>query len=110
MANKRRWTPVENRELGVMAKQTKKAKRTTRPSKATPGVTIVIHPAPPPSEEDFNQARDLLRRRADALILDLAKRYSASTASELTTVLDAMDSLAEFESMERSVIGALARP
>ena len=86
-----------------MAKQTKKAKRTTRRSKATPGVQ-------PPSEEDFNRARDLLRRRADALILDLAKRYSASTASELTTVLDAMDSLAEFESMERSVTGALARP
>jgi hypothetical protein len=41
-----------------------------------------------------------LRRRADPLILDIAKRYSASTASELTTVLDAMDSLAELESME----------
>jgi hypothetical protein len=72
-----------------MAKQTKKAKR------AKP-----MRHARPPSEEDFNRARDLLRRRADALILDIAKRYSVSTASELTTVLDALDSLAELESME----------
>ena len=85
-----------------MAKQTKKAKRTKRRS-----TTLAVLP---PSEEDFNRARDLLRRRADALILDIAKRYSVSTASELTTVLDAMDSLAELESMERSVTGALARP
>jgi hypothetical protein len=48
---------------------------------------------------DFNRARVLLRQRADALVLDLAKRYLASVASELTTVLDAMDSLAEFERM-----------
>jgi hypothetical protein len=68
------------------------AKRTTKAKRAKP--------ARPPSEEDFNRARDLLRRRADALILDIAKRYSVSTASELTTVLDAMDSLAELESME----------
>ena len=86
-----------------MAKQTKKAKRAKPRGKETPGVLINILPAPPPSEADFNRARDLLRRRADALILDLAKRYSASTASELTTVLDAIDSLAEFESMERSL-------
>jgi hypothetical protein len=72
-----------------MAKQTKKAKR-AKPARHVP----------PPSEEDFNRARDLLRRRADALILDIAKRYSVSTASELTTVLDALDSLAELESME----------
>jgi hypothetical protein len=90
-----------------MAKQTK---RTKHRSKATPGLVLNILPAPPPSEEDFNRARDLLRRRADALILDLAKHYSAGAAAELTTVLDAMDSLAEFESMERSVTGALARP
>jgi hypothetical protein len=69
-----------------MAKQTKRAKPARH--------------VPPPSEEDFNRARDLLRRRADALILDIAKRYSVRTASELTTVLDALDSLAELESME----------
>ncbi len=84
-----------------MAKQPKKAKRTKQSS------TLAV---PPPSEEDFNRARDLLRRRADTLILDIAKRYSARTASELTTVLDAMDSLAELESMERSLTGDLARP
>ena len=76
---------------------TNKAKRNQHRSKAAPGVV--------PLEEDFNRARDLLRRRADALILDIAARYSASTASELTTVLDAMDSLAEFESMERYLRG-----
>jgi hypothetical protein len=70
-----------------MAKRTKKAKR--------------IEPAAA-SQDDFQQARDLLRQRANALILDLAKRYLASKAQELTTVLDAMDSLAEFERMQRS--------
>ena len=69
-----------------MAKRTKKAKR-TEPASA--------------SQDDFQQARNLLRQRANALILDLAKRYLASKASELTTVLDAMDSLAEFERMQR---------
>ena len=44
-----------------------------------------------PSHEDFKRARDLLRERADALILDLGNRYLASKAAELTTVLDAMD-------------------
>jgi hypothetical protein len=77
-----------------MAKQTKKAKR-AKPARHVP----------PPSEEDFNQARDLLRRRADALILDIAKRYSVSTALELTTVLNALDSLAELESMEGRLRG-----
>src|SRR5260370_41938318 len=86
-----------------MAKQTKKAKPTKPRSQATPGVVINILPAqsPPPSREDFKRAHDLLRQRAEALILDLAKRYLASKASELTTVLDAMGSLAEFEIMQR---------
>jgi hypothetical protein len=88
-----------------MAKQTKKATRAQPMLRGErPGLSVR-----PPSEEDFNRARDLLRRRADALILDIAKRYSVSTALELTTVLNAMDSLAELESMERSVTGALAR-
>jgi hypothetical protein len=82
-----------------MAKQTKKAKR-AKPARH----------APPPSEEDFNRARDLIRRRADALILDIAKRYSVRTASELTTVLDAMDSLAELESMEGRLRDPLGSP
>jgi hypothetical protein len=50
-----------------------------------------------PTQEDFQQARDLLRQRASVLILDLAKRYQVSKAEELTTVLDAIDSLAELE-------------
>jgi hypothetical protein len=85
-----------------MAKQTKKAKPTKRRGQASPGIVINILPAPSPSQEDFKGARDLLRKRADALVLGLAKRYLASTASELTTVLDAMDSLAEFDRMQRS--------
>ena len=52
--------------------------------------------------EDFKRARDLLRQRSAALILDLAKRYVASKAAELTAVLDAIDSLAELERMQRS--------
>jgi hypothetical protein len=88
-----------------MAKQTKKATRAQPVRRGeSPGLSDR-----PPSEEDFNRARDLLRRRADALILDIAKRYSVSTPLELTTALNAMDSLAELESMERSVTGALAR-
>jgi hypothetical protein len=78
------------------------AKTPKHRSKATPGVVIDILPAEPPSQDDFKRARDLLRKRTDALILDLAKRYLASTASELTTALDAMDRLAEFEKMQRS--------
>jgi hypothetical protein len=86
-----------------MAKQMKKAKRTEPRGRATPSVVIHIDPAQPsPSQEDFKRARDLLRQRAAALILDLAKRYVASKASELTAVLDAIDSLAEFERMQRS--------
>jgi len=47
-----------------MPKQTKVAK-TKRTSKATP------ISAQPPSQEDFNRARVLLRQRADALVLRL---------------------------------------
>jgi hypothetical protein len=82
-----------------MAKQTKKATGTKRQGRASAGV-VSLTPRQP-LQEDFKGARDLLRQRAAALILDLAKRYSASAASELTTVLDAMDSLAEFERMQR---------
>jgi hypothetical protein len=84
-----------------MAKQTKKAKPSKRGNQVKPGVVITILPPPPPSPEDFKRARDLLRQRSDALILDLAKRYHTAAASELTAVLDAMDSLAEFEKMQR---------
>jgi hypothetical protein len=85
-----------------MAKQTKKVKPTKRRSKETPGVVMHIVSAPPPSQEDFKRARDLLRQRAATLIADLAKRYVASKAAELTAVLDAIDSLAELERMQRS--------
>lgn len=84
-----------------MAKQTKKTKETKHRSKATSKLELNFLPALPPSQEDFTRAQDLLRQRGDALIVDLAKRYLASTASELTTVLDAMDSLAEFRRMQR---------
>jgi CspA family cold shock protein len=63
-----------------------------------------------PSQEDFKRARDLLRRRSAALILDLAKRYVASKAAELTAVLDAMDSLGELERMHRPAVGATVAP
>jgi hypothetical protein len=87
-----------------MAKQAKKAKPTKPRSKEARGIALDMLPAPPPSQEDCKRARDLLRKRADALILDLAKRYLTSKAAELTTVLDAMDSLAEFERMPRTPV------
>jgi len=86
-----------------MAKQTKKAKRTK------PGLARKL-PAPPPSQEDFKRARDLLRKRADALILDRAKRYQAGKAAELTAVLDAMDSLSELERMHWAAEGVTVAP
>jgi CspA family cold shock protein len=96
---------------GSMAKQTKTAKP-PEPGSQTPGVTIHIDPPElaSPSQWDFNRARDLLRQRSAALILDLAKRYVASKAAELTTVLDAMDSLAEFERMHRPAVCVTGRP
>jgi CspA family cold shock protein len=95
-------------EMRPMAKQTKKA----RPTKSTkpPSVGIVITPRQPPSQEEFRRARDLLRQRADALVLELAMRYLASNAAELTTVLDAMDGLAELERMHRPAVGATVAP
>ncbi len=84
-----------------MAKQSKKAKRTKPRNQTTPAPTIQII-VPAPSHEDLKRARDLLRQRADTLVLELAKRYSASNAAELTTVLDAMDSLSELENLTRS--------
>jgi hypothetical protein len=79
-----------------MAKQTKKAKGIKS------GLARNILPAPSPSQEDFERARELLGQRADALILDLAKRYQAGKAAELTTVLDAIDSLSEIERLQRA--------
>jgi cold shock protein len=93
--------------MGPMAKRTKKA-RPTKPTKA--GVKIVITPRQPPSQEEFKRARDMLHERADVLVLELAMRYLASKAGELTTVLDAMDSLAELERMHRLAVGATVAP
>ena len=94
-----------------MAKQTKKAKPTKRRAQAP---EVMIHIDPPelasPSQSDFKRARYLLRQRADVLILDLAKLYLASAAAELTTVLDAMDSLAEIERMHRPAVGVTVAP
>ena len=78
----------------AMSKQTKKAKRTKS--------NILPAPLPSPSREDFERARELLGQRADALVLDLAKRYQVGKAAELTTVLDAIDSLSEIESLSQS--------
>jgi hypothetical protein len=92
LASRRPAVGIDNTlppKTGSMAKQTQKARQTKRRGAA----------GKPPSPEEFKQARYLLRQRADALILDLAKRYRVSAASELTTVLDAMDSLAELEKM-----------
>jgi CspA family cold shock protein len=94
-----------------MAKQAKKSKPTKARSQAP---EVIIHIDTPelvsPSQEDFKRSRDLLRQRSAALILDLAKRYVASKAAELTTVLDAMDSLGEFERLHRPAVGATMAP
>jgi hypothetical protein len=84
-----------------MAKRTKKAKPAKRRGREMPGLVINILPPPPPSDEDFERARELLGRRADALIMDLAKRYQADKAAELTIVLDALESVAELERLTR---------
>ena len=93
-----------------MAKQTKKATRTKRQGKTSAEGVINILPARQPSQDSFKGARELLRQRAAALILDLGTRYAASKAAELTTVLDAMDSLAEFERIYRPAIDVTAAP
>jgi CspA family cold shock protein len=103
--------PWETESGESMAKRTKRAKP-TKPRSQASGVMIHIDPLEPdsPSQSDFNRARDLLRQRAAALILDLAKRYVASKAAELTTVLDAIDSLAEFERMHRPAVDLTVAP
>lgn len=83
-----------------MPVKTKKAKRTK----------LDVLPPPSPSREDFEQARKLLARRADALIIDLAKRYVASKAAELTTVLDAIESLSEIERLQRPAGAVIVTP
>jgi hypothetical protein len=83
-----------------MANRTKKVKPAKRRGE-TPGVVINILPPPPPSDDDFERARERLGKRADALIMDLAKRYQADKAAELTIVLDAMESLSEIERLTR---------
>jgi CspA family cold shock protein len=88
----------------LMAKQTKKVKRTKLVL-----VRNILRP-PSPSQDDFEQARELLGRRADALIMDLAKRYVASKAAELTTVLDAIDSLFEIQRLQRPAVGVTTTP
>ena len=94
-----------------MAKQTKKSKPTKAGSPAPEATTDMDPPQlASPSQGDFKRVRDLLRQRSAALILDLAKRYVTSKAAELTTVLDAMDSLAEFERMHRPAVGLPAAP
>lgn len=54
-----------------------------------------------PTQEDFERARNHLRQRADALIIELAKRYHASKSEELTAIMNAMDSASELERMGR---------
>jgi len=83
-----------------MAKQAKTSKPRSPRGKG-PKVPISIDPSElaSPSQEDFKRSRNILRQRSVSLILDLAKRYVAKNAAELVTVLDAMDSLVEFERM-----------
>jgi hypothetical protein len=57
----------------MMAKQTKKSKP-TKPG----GVVSRITPRQPPSQEEFKRARELLRQRADAVVLELAASYVVS--------------------------------
>jgi cold shock protein len=94
-----------------MAKQVKKSKPTKARSKAPEVILDIDRPElASPSPGDFKRVRDLLRQRSAALVLDLSKRYVASKAAELTTVLDAIDSLAEFERMHRPAVGATVKP
>ena len=72
-----------------MAKQTKTVKR--------PGVAQ-------PTPEDFERARNHLRRRADALIIELAKRYHAGKSEELTAIMNAMDCATELERMGQTSV------
>jgi cold shock protein len=88
----------------LMAKPTKKVKPTKLASVRNSS------PPPSPSHDDFEQARELLGRRADVLIMELAKRYVASKAAELTTVLDAIDSLSEIQRLQRPAVGVTATP
>jgi hypothetical protein len=67
-----------------MTKQTRTAKR---PAVASP------------TPEDFERARNHLRQRAGALIIELAKRYHAGKSEELTAIMNAMDSASELERM-----------
>jgi hypothetical protein len=86
----------------LMAKQAKKVKRTKLESARSS--------SPSPSHDDFERARELLGRRSSALVMELAKRYAASKAAELTTVLDAIDSLFEIERLQRPAVGVTAAP
>jgi hypothetical protein len=70
-----------------MAKQTKTAKREAVTS---------------PTSEDFERALNHLRQRANALIIELAKRYHAGRSEELTAILNAMDSATELKGMGRT--------
>jgi hypothetical protein len=81
-----------------MAKRTKKEKVKQTARRAT-GLVVQVLEQAPPNPEDFGRARNHLRQRANALIIELAKRYQASLAEELTSVLNAMDSAVELESM-----------
>ena len=72
-----------------MAKQTKTAKR---------------EDVSPPTSGEFERARNHLRQRANALIIELAKRYHAGRSEELTAVLNAMDSATELEGMGRTPV------
>jgi hypothetical protein len=72
-----------------MAKQTRTAKRKD----------VAL-----PTSEDFQRTRSHLRQRANALIIELAKRYHAGKSEELTAVLNAMDSATELEGMGRTPV------
>ena len=72
-----------------MAKQTKTTKR----------ADIAL-----PMPEHFERTRNHLRQRANALIIELAKRYHAGKSEELTAVLNAIDSATELEGLGRKLV------
>jgi hypothetical protein len=83
-----------------VAKRSKKAK--AKPAaRRVPGLVIEVVEKAPPKPADFRRARNRLRERANALIIELATRYQAGQGEELTNVLNAMDSADELERMDR---------
>jgi hypothetical protein len=57
-----------------MAKRTKNAK-SKQTARRVPGLVIQVLEQAPPKPEDFERARNHLRQRANALIIELGEQY-----------------------------------